>query len=163
MCLYTMTEQRNEFFLLHGVTCAYSVLKILEMVGDTQPDVISKIASECITILFGTYLAIDDGAPPFIDGAAHGILLPTAQNDMKSLKRLPHWLLEANKQALAGKDGNADEFFDEHVYKLLDISGEIWRWPEVQHNNQYRAMVHQMTKDIFVANHAIKVSNTSSV
>jgi hypothetical protein len=163
MCLYTMTEQRNEFFLLHGVTCAYSVLKILEMVGDTQPDVISKIASECITILFGTYLAIDDGAPPFIDGAAHGILLPTAQNDMKCLKRLPHWLLEANKQALAGKDGNPDEFFDEHVYKLLDISGEIWRWPEVQHNNQYRAMVHQMTKDIFVANHAIKVSNTSSV
>ncbi|KAL4227137.1 hypothetical protein ACF0H5_015110 [Mactra antiquata] len=98
--VFALAKTRNNFFLLHGVTCAWSLNNIIHVLSKDDG---LKVIREYLTILLAVY--VSQGCPelsvPVLEGEY-------TENDWRELVKKV-----------------TDEDRDEHCYKLLQVCGEM--------------------------------------
>ncbi|XP_052783095.1 uncharacterized protein LOC128219327 [Mya arenaria] len=98
--VYTMSENRNDFFLLHGVTCAWSLYHIVPVLDEN--DALNAVRNFAATLI-AVYIAQD---APALNVPVHDFE-PSDQDWETLIKRV------------------LDDDRDEHIYKLLQVCREM--------------------------------------
>ncbi|XP_053377520.1 uncharacterized protein LOC123529487 isoform X2 [Mercenaria mercenaria] len=98
--VYALAEDRNNFFLLHGVTCAWGLHQIMPLL--TAEDGI-KVVREFLTVLLAVYVA--EGSPDM------NVPLSLGQFKDKDWSQLIDRAVEVDR--------------DEHCYKLVQVCNEM--------------------------------------
>jgi len=103
--VYVSSEPRNDFMLLHGVTGAWSLSKLIPLMKDPQEA--SKALQLYLCLVFAVYVA--DNTPP--------LAVPESVNEASEVSQST-WH-EIVREATA-------EDRDEHVYKLIQVCYDRW-------------------------------------
>ena len=100
---YIMTEPANDFFMLHGVTSAWSILQILPLL-DAEHGV--EIIEIFLIKLLATYMCV--GCPKLSRA-----LNPHGEEDSKQWDSIIAKTLAETR--------------DEHIYKLVQVAHDMWK------------------------------------
>ena len=114
LAVYSQSEKRNDFFLLHGVTGAWSLMQALSCFDDYERAV--EMVRIYICIVFAVYLARDSPAL-------------TVQLDITNPNDTDFW-----QRTIAQTVG---EDRDEHIYKLVQVAHDMYNDST---NDQQRAV-----------------------
>jgi len=103
--VYASSEPKNDFMLLHGVTGAWSLCKLISLMKDPQEA--SKALQLYLCLVFAVYVA--DNTPPLNAPDFSGNASEVSQSTWDGII----------KEAI-------EEDRDEHVYKLIQVCYERW-------------------------------------
>ena len=101
---YVMADKVNDFFLLQGVTSAWSVLQLLPVLSTDHS---LEVLDVYIIVLMATYVIQDC---PKLSGA----LKPPSRVDSKQWDEIIKRTLSNTRR-------------DEHTYKLVQVANDMWK------------------------------------
>lgn len=135
--VYASSENRNDFFLLHGVTCSWSILQFIHVLD--KHDAID-VLRDLITVILCVYMV--QGAP--------SLNIPI---QAKHVSR-------SDWESLVKKTINIDR--DEHCYKLVQVCQEMAQDAISHGENEsvfFQAACSSIEKDFFYRNTSISNKN----
>ena len=100
---YTVTEPANDFFMLHGVTSAWSILQILPLLNAEHG---LEVIEVFLIALLATYMCEDCPKLP------HALNPPVAVDSKQWDNIIAKTLAESR---------------DEHIYKLVQVAHDMWK------------------------------------
>jgi hypothetical protein len=106
------SDRQNDFVLLHGVTCAWSVRQIIVLLDGKEA---LEALRTLVCMIFAAYIGVGG---------------PKLTNEVDSSIRVN----ETDWANLIQRTLAAENERDEHVYKLTQICYELWKEPENGHN-----------------------------
>lgn len=108
--VYVMAKPMNDFFLLHGVTCAWSILKVLPVLSAAHA---LEIIQVFLVILMATYVCQD----------CPTLSTPLSPRDAVDSKQWDDIIARVLAMTV-----------DEHIYKLVQVVNDMWKLqPDMGH------------------------------